>query len=47
MLSAMTTEFPPDVTWTAPASGLIIWAQMPASIDATELLKEALAEQVA
>ncbi len=30
-----------------PAGGLFIWAQMPASIDATELLKEALAENVA
>lgn len=47
MLSAMSRAFPQGVTWTVPAGGLFIWAQMPASIDATELLKEALAENVA
>ena len=47
MLSAMSKAFPPGVTWTTPAGGLFIWVQMPGTIDATELLKDALAEKVA
>jgi 2-aminoadipate transaminase len=47
MLSAMSREFPSGVTWTRPAGGLFIWAELPPSIDTTELLKEALAEKVA
>jgi 2-aminoadipate transaminase len=47
MLSAMSRVFPPGVTWTVPAGGLFIWARMPDSVDAMELLKRALAEKVA
>jgi DNA-binding transcriptional MocR family regulator len=47
MLSAMSKALPHGVTWTTPAGGLFIWVQMPCTIDATELLKDALAEKVA
>jgi DNA-binding transcriptional MocR family regulator len=47
MLSAMSREFPAGVTWTTPAGGLFIWAELPPSIDTTALLKEALTEGVA
>jgi 2-aminoadipate transaminase len=47
MLSAMSREFPAGVTWTTPAGGLFIWAELPPSIDTTALLQEALAEGVA
>jgi len=47
MLSAMSKALPHGVTWTTPAGGLFIWVQMPGTIDATALLKDALAEKVA
>ena len=47
MLAAMSREFPAGVTWTKPAGGLFIWAELPSSIDTTVLLQEALEEKVA
>ena len=47
MLSAMTASFPPTVHWTKPKGGLFVWATMPEGVDATEVLKRALAEKVA
>jgi 2-aminoadipate transaminase len=50
MLSAMSTWFPTGPTglsWTRPAGGLFIWATLPESMDATDILPEALAEKVA
>lgn len=47
MLAAMRQHFPPAVTWTTPAGGLFIWATLPAPLDATTLLQQALAAQVA
>jgi DNA-binding transcriptional MocR family regulator len=47
MLSAMARSFPPEAAWTPPAGGLFIWVRLPASVDATALLKDALAEKVA
>jgi 2-aminoadipate transaminase len=47
MLAAMSREFPAGVTWTKPAGGLFIWAELPPSIDTTVLLQEALDEKVA
>ena len=47
MLSAMTAFFPPSVTWTRPAGGLFIWAILPARLDAADVLRAALAQNVA
>jgi 2-aminoadipate transaminase len=47
MLSAMSWAFPPGVVWTVPAGGLFIWVVLPAAVDATVMLHEALAEKVA
>lgn len=47
MLDAMADFFPAGVTWTRPAGGLFIWATLPAAVDTTELLREALKEKVA
>jgi len=47
MLAAMEEQFPHEVTWTRPQGGLFLWACMPESIDADELLKVAVQEKVA
>lgn len=47
MLAAMEDQFPHEVTWTRPQGGLFLWACMPESIDADELLKVAVEEKVA
>jgi DNA-binding transcriptional MocR family regulator len=44
MLKALEMHFPPHVTWTRPAGGMFIWAQLPARIDAVRLLETALSE---
>ncbi|MGC9334140.1 MAG: PLP-dependent aminotransferase family protein [Anaerolineae bacterium] len=47
MLAAMEEHFPEGVTWTRPQGGLFLWAQMPESMDAEELLSIAVEEKVA
>lgn len=47
MLAALQTHFPDDVSWTRPKGGLFLWLTFPASMDAAEILKAALAEKVA
>jgi 2-aminoadipate transaminase len=47
MLEAMEEHFPHEVAWTKPQGGLFLWARMPESIDADELLKVAVQEKVA
>jgi 2-aminoadipate transaminase len=47
MLAAMEEHFPESVTWTKPQGGLFLWARMPSSIDADDLLKVAVQEKVA
>ena len=47
MLQAMEEHFPPEVTWTRPEGGLFLWARLPDSLDAEELLKLAIEEKVA
>ncbi|HEX6959602.1 MAG TPA: PLP-dependent aminotransferase family protein [Ferrovibrio sp.] len=42
MLAALEKSFPKDVTWTRPDGGMFIWLEFPESIDATELLAEAI-----
>jgi len=47
MLAAMDEHFPPEVEWTRPLGGLFLWARMPESVDAQELLTIAVEEKVA
>jgi 2-aminoadipate transaminase len=47
MLAALTEFFPASVTWTKPEGGMFIWITMPRHIDSTQLLAEAIAQNVA
>lgn len=47
MLTALSEHFPPAVHWTRPQGGLFLWATLPESINAGELLRLALEERVA
>jgi len=47
MIAAMTEFFPPGVTWTRPEGGLFLWVRMPEGVDAADVLREALKENVA
>jgi 2-aminoadipate transaminase len=47
MLESLTQYFPPEVTWTRPKGGLFLWVMLPNSVDANELLHEALRQNVA
>ena len=47
MLDAMAEHFPASVSWTKPEGGMFIWVTLPKSIDAMELLDQAIAARVA
>lgn len=47
MLQTMDEHFPAEVTWTRPEGGLFLMVTLPAHLDATELLKQALTHDVA
>ena len=47
LLAAMSKAFPPGVSWTRPAGGLFVWATLPESLDAADVLQHALREKVA
>jgi len=47
MLKAISDEFPPIVQWNRPSGGLFLWLELPAAIDATELLPKAINNAVA
>ena len=47
MLAALSAHMPPGVSWTTPEGGMFIWATLPDTIDAAELLAEAIAAGVA
>lgn len=47
MLAAMEEHFPENVRWTRPAGGLFLWVTLPEPADAGEILRGALAENVA
>jgi 2-aminoadipate transaminase len=47
MLAAMKEFFPPSVTWTRPKGGLFLWVRFPESIDAADVLREAIPHKVA
>jgi 2-aminoadipate transaminase len=47
MLEALKREFPASATWTRPEGGMFIWVTLPEGIDTTQLLQQAIAENVA
>ncbi len=47
MLRALERHMPDDVAWTRPAGGMFLWLELPAGIDATSLLDDAVALGVA
>jgi 2-aminoadipate transaminase len=47
MLAALTESFPSSVTWTKPEGGMFIWVTLPKHIDATKLIDEAIAQNIA
>jgi len=47
MLAALERYFPPGVRWTRPQGGLFLWVTLPEGLDAGELLRAALRENVA
>lgn len=47
MLQTMDEHFPQEVTWTRPEGGLFLMVTMPAALNARDVLKQALAHDVA
>lgn len=47
MLTALKKYFPAETTWNAPQGGMFIWVTLPQSIDAAQLLQQAIASHVA
>ncbi len=47
MLEALAHEMPPGVTWTRPQGGLFLWVTLPEGMDANELFREGLKQDVA
>jgi 2-aminoadipate transaminase len=47
MLRLLDEHFPPEVSWTHPDGGLFLMVTLPAHLDATDLLKEAVQHKVA
>lgn len=47
MLDALAQHFPSEVIWTRPKGGLFLWVTLPNGMDANDLLREALKQNVA
>lgn len=47
MLAALTEFFPASASWTKPEGGMFIWVTLPGHINSTQLLEEAIAQNVA
>lgn len=47
MLETMEASFPEEAEWNDPEGGLFLWVKLPAHVDTTELLKEAVESGVA
>lgn len=47
MLAALARYAPDDVNWTRPEGGMFIWLQLPAHLDAADLLEQALRQDIA
>jgi 2-aminoadipate transaminase len=44
MLDAMAEHFPQEARWTRPSGGLFIWVELPAHVNTTILLNQAVEE---
>lgn len=47
MLQALEEFMPEGVTWTRPTAGMFIWVTLPEKVDATDMVRDALAHKVA
>lgn len=47
MLDALAQEFPDTVKWTVPEGGMFLWVTLPDHIDSTQLLAQAIEQNVA
>jgi 2-aminoadipate transaminase len=47
MISALTTHFPEECSWTVPNGGMFIWVTLPPNIDTKQLFFEAIKQKVA
>lgn len=47
MAQALATKFPTSVKWAKPSGGMFLWLQLPDHLNATDMLKDALAAEVA
>jgi 2-aminoadipate transaminase len=47
MLEALAEHFPDGVFWTRPQGGMFIWVTLPSHIDSTQLLEQAIKENIA
>ncbi|MFT5193783.1 MAG: 2-aminoadipate transaminase [Cellvibrionaceae bacterium] len=47
MVSALEREMPPEVKFARPTGGMFVWCELPKHIDATQLLKKAIEQNVA
>lgn len=47
MLDALSRHFPASVQWNRPEGGMFIWVKLPVAFDSAELLKKAIARNVA
>ncbi|MBO8188525.1 aminotransferase-like domain-containing protein [Streptomyces spirodelae] len=47
LLDGLSAALPPGSTWNHPQGGMFVWARLPEGYDATELLREAVAKDVA
>jgi DNA-binding transcriptional MocR family regulator len=47
MVAALPATVPPGTTWTDPDGGMFVWLRLPGQVDTTEMLKRALAHNVA
>jgi 2-aminoadipate transaminase len=47
MLTALSKHFPAGVQWNRPEGGMFIWVNLPAALDGAQLLKKAIARNIA
>jgi DNA-binding transcriptional MocR family regulator len=47
MVAALPHTFPPGTTWTDPDGGMFVWLRLPGAVDTADVLKRALAHNVA
>ena len=47
MMAALKREFPEEAVFSQPAGGMFVWCQLPETVNATDLLQTAVAQNVA